>query len=107
MKVTSAVKYSRSVCVASNSKVVRLTGNKFSNINLNLGTLLEFNIVPFGVTNGVPCFQQVMNDMIKEHGLQNTFAYLDNVTIAGADAAELERNDATFQKMPDPLHILL
>ena len=45
LKVTSAVKYSRSVCVASNSKVVRLIGNKFSNINLNLGILLEFNIV--------------------------------------------------------------
>ena len=43
--MTSAVKYSRSVCVASNSKVVRLIGNKFSNINLNLGILLEFNIV--------------------------------------------------------------
>ena len=33
--MTSAVKYSRSVWVASNSKVVRLVGNKFSNINLN------------------------------------------------------------------------
>ena len=34
----------------------------------------------FGITNGVACFQCKIDDLIAENELEDTFAYLDNVT---------------------------
>lgn len=64
-----------------------------------LGELYESCVLPFGVTNGVPCFQRVMNDLVNEERLKNNFLYFDNVTIGGADKADFERNNAVFQEM--------
>lgn len=64
-----------------------------------LGDLYEFTVIPFGVTNGVPCFQRIMDDLVKEEGLTDTFPYLDNVTIGGVDEEDLKRNDIAFQEM--------
>ena len=61
-----------------------------------LGDLYEFVVMPFGVTNGVPCFQRSMDDLVNEEGLKDTFLYLDNVTIGGVDEADLKRNDLAF-----------
>ena len=47
--------------------------------------LYQFTRIPFGVTNGVACFQRIMTDIIAEEKLQGTIAYLDNVTICGKD----------------------
>ena len=43
----------------------------------------HFNRNPFGVTNGVAVFQRVMDKIIDKEGLNDTFVYLDNVTVAG------------------------
>jgi len=46
--------------------------------------LYQFTRIPFGVTNGVACFQRTMTDIIGSKNLQGTFAYVDNVTICGS-----------------------
>ena len=43
--------------------------------------LYQFTRVPFGVTNGMACFQRAMDSIITEEQLQDTFPYLDNITI--------------------------
>ena len=51
------------------------------------GELLEFTVIPFGVTNGGPVFQRIMTEIVKEDKLNDTFVYFDNVVI-GADSME-------------------
>jgi len=38
------------------------------------GGLWQWKRIPFGLTKAVPCFQRVMDDLIKNHGCQGTFA---------------------------------
>jgi len=61
-----------------------------------LGDLYEFVVLPFGVTNGVPSFQRIIDNVVTQEGLKNTFPYLDNVTVAGVDQADHDRNVAAF-----------
>lgn len=56
-----------------------------------LGKLYHFKRIPFGVTNGVACFQRIMNNIIENEGLDGTFAYLDNVTICGHSQEEHDK----------------
>ena len=61
--------------------------------------LLEEGIitrVPFGVTNGVACFQRKMDELISEEELKGTFAYLDDVTICGMTQEEHDDNLKAF-----------
>jgi len=60
------------------------------------GSLYQFTRVPFGVTNGVACFQRIMDAFIEEENLDATFAYLDNVTICGMNTEEHDRNLKQF-----------
>ena len=61
-----------------------------------LGDLYEFVLLPFGVTNGVPSFQRIIDNVVTQEGLKNTFPYLDNVTVGGVDQADHDRNVAAF-----------
>lgn len=61
------------------------------------GKLFEFSRVPFGVTNGVACFQQVINDIIKAENLQKTFAYVDDLTICGTSQEDHDENLRRFR----------
>ena len=54
--------------------------------------LYQFTRVPFGVTNGVACFQRAMDSLITEEQRQATFPYLDNITISGIDPREHDVN---------------
>ena len=72
-----------------------------------LGDLYEFRVLPFGVTNGVPSFQRIINDVITQEDLSDTFPYLDNVTVAGLDQADHDRNDAAFREMVKRRNITL
>ena len=36
-----------------------------------------------GITNGISCFQKIMDEIISEHALSDTFSYLDDITICG------------------------
>ena len=38
-----------------------------------LGYLYEFVILPFGVTNGVPSFRRIIDNIVTQEGLKNTF----------------------------------
>ncbi len=54
--------------------------------------LYQFTRIPFGVTNGVACFQRKMDEFISEEELKGTFAYLDNVAICGRTQVEHDNN---------------
>ena len=60
------------------------------------GRLYHFRRIPFGVTNGVAVFQRAMDRMIEEEGLNDTFPYLDNITVAGKDQEEHDSNVQRF-----------
>jgi len=54
--------------------------------------LYQFKRIPFGVTNGVACFQRVMDDIITRENLADTFIYVDNITVCGATQAQHDKN---------------
>ena len=58
------------------------------------GRLYHFCCISLGITNGVSVFQMAMDKMIEEEGLNDTFPYLNNITIAGKDQ---ERDDSNIQ----------
>lgn len=60
------------------------------------GKLYHFKRIPFGITNGVACFQRTMDSLIKEEGLVGTYTYLDDVTICGNTQQEHDDNLAKF-----------
>ena len=60
------------------------------------GKLFQFTRIPFGVTNGVAAFQRVMDSIVSEEGLRDTFVYLDNITVCGRDQ---EEHDENLQKL--------
>ncbi len=60
------------------------------------GKLLEFNVIPFGVMNGVAAFQRVIDSIIEEDELKATFAYMDNITVAGNTQVEHDINVQRF-----------
>ena len=47
------------------------------------GQLYHFKRLPFGVTNGIACFQWLMDNVIRQNDLKGTFAYLDNLLVCG------------------------
>ena len=60
------------------------------------GRLFEFNVIPFGVKNGVAAFQRVIDQIIDQEKLEGTFAYLDNITVAGESQEEHDENVKKF-----------
>ena len=62
------------------------------------GNLYQFRRIPFGVTNGVASFQRIVDSIIKQADLKDTFAYLDNVTVCGRTRADHDKNYDQFIK---------
>lgn len=60
------------------------------------GKLYQFRRVPFGVTNGVACFQRTIDAIIEMEQLKDTFPYLDDVTIGGSDQLHHDENLEKF-----------
>ena len=60
------------------------------------GQLWEFNVIPFGVTNGGPVFQRIMTNLIKHDSLEDTFVYFDNIVIGAASLSELKTKSSKF-----------
>jgi len=56
------------------------------------GKLYQYCRLPFSVTNGVSCFQRIIDSIIADNNLKQTFAYLDNITIGGFDKADHDGN---------------
>ena len=71
------------------------------------GKLWEFNRVPFGVTNGVPVFQRVIDDVVGKDSLKDTFPYLDNVTIGGFSKEQHDKNVERFLESLKKRNLLL
>ena len=63
------------------------------------GQLFQFTSIPFGITNGVSAFQRVMTKIIRDAGLTNTWAYMDNVTIGGVTQEEHDLNVQKFYEL--------
>ena len=63
------------------------------------GNLYEFVRVPFGVTNGPSIFQREMDNCIRENCLKATFAYMDNITIAGMTKEQHDENYERFKRV--------
>ena len=59
--------------------------------------------MPFGVA----CFQRKMGDLIAENELEDTFAYLDNVTICGMTHEEQDGNLAKFREAAQKCNLTL
>ena len=60
------------------------------------GGLYQFCRIPFGVTNGVACFQRSIDTLIQNSGLTDTYAYIDNVTVCGLNKQDHDRNVKRF-----------
>ena len=60
------------------------------------GGLYQFTRLPFGVTNGVACFQRTIMQFIEEEKLKGIFPYLDNITICGHSERDHENNLQAF-----------
>ena len=58
----------------------------------------QFTCIPFGVTNGVSCFQRTMANFILEEELDDTIAFMDNLTICGMTEKEHDINLEKFNK---------
>ena len=60
------------------------------------GRLYQFRRIPFGVTNGLPVFQRLMDNIIKEEKLKDTFPYLDDIIFSGVNQADHYKNVDAF-----------
>ena len=52
------------------------------------GALWQWKRIPFGLTNVVPCFQRIVDDIIRANNCKGTYAYLDNITVGGSNQQE-------------------
>ena len=71
------------------------------------GKLYQFLRIPFGVTNGVACFQRTIDSIITAEHLSATFAYVDNVTICGSTMEEHDANLSNFLAVTEKYCITL
>ena len=71
------------------------------------GRLFEFNVIPFGVKNGVAAFQRVIDQIIEQEKLEGTFAYLDNITVAGESQEEHDENVKKFLDIEEKYSLTL
>ena len=60
------------------------------------GGLYQFARLPFGVTNGVACFQREMMKFVQDYNLKAVFPYLDNLTVCGINQADHDANLKLF-----------
>jgi transposase InsO family protein len=69
--------------------------------------LFQFCRIPFGVTNGVACFQRAIDEIIHLEKLEGTFAYVDNITVCGRDQLEHDENLQKFYSAVEKYHLTL
>ncbi|GFX64638.1 retrovirus-related Pol polyprotein from transposon opus [Trichonephila clavipes] len=71
------------------------------------GKLYQFLRVPFGVTNGVACFQRVIDRSIEDEGLILTYPFIDDVTVCGKDQKEHDDNLEKFMTVAKKYNLTL
>ena len=62
--------------------------------------LYQFTRLPFGVTNGVACFQREMMKFVEQNNLNAVFPYLDNITICCLLYTSPSPRDLSTSRMP-------
>ena len=70
------------------------------------GKLFQFTRLPFGVTNGVSCFQRVVSQFVAEENLEGVFPYLDNITICGESKEDHDINLKQFFEAAERKNLL-
>ncbi|MES9976517.1 MAG: reverse transcriptase domain-containing protein, partial [Candidatus Thiodiazotropha sp.] len=85
---------------------IRAENKKFTAFEA-CGNLYQFRRIPFGVTNGVACFQRAIDSMIREEKLEGTFAYVDNISVCGHNQDEHNRNLAKFMEVAAKYNLTL
>ena len=60
------------------------------------GALWQWKLIPFGLTNAVPCFQRIVDDIILANNCEGTYAYLDNIAVGGSNQQDHDINLAKF-----------
>ena len=53
--------------------------------------------MPFGIKNRVACFQISMDNFISEEELDDSFTFMDNITICGMSENDHDENLVKFQ----------
>ena len=65
--------------------------HKYTAFEIN-GKLYQFTRLPFGVTNGVSTLQRSIDHIIEVEKLDDTFAYVDNLTVCGRTLDKHNKN---------------
>ena len=52
----------------------------------------QWKVMPIGLTNAIPAFQQVTNQFLKCHDLKYVNVYLDNITVRGMEQISHDEN---------------
>ena len=60
------------------------------------GKLYQYTRLSFGLTNGVACFQRIIDHIVDKCKLSSTFPYVDDVTICGMDQSDHDRQLEAF-----------
>ena len=68
---------------------------KYTGFEANV-RLYQFRRIPFGITNGVAVLQRLMDNIIKEEKLINTFPYVFDITVSGVNQADHDMNVEAF-----------
>ena len=55
-------------------------------------SLWQWKRISFRLTNGVPCFQRIIDEIIKSNKCTGTYAYLDDITVGGKTQEEHDAN---------------
>ncbi|KRY38352.1 Retrovirus-related Pol polyprotein from transposon gypsy [Trichinella spiralis] len=71
------------------------------------GRLYQYKRIPFGVTNGVACFQRVMDNILRVEKLKDTFVYVNNLTICGMNQEEHDENLNRFREVAEKYKLTL
>ena len=56
------------------------------------GKFYQFTFLPFGIANGVSAFQRSIDNIIEIKNLDDTFIYVDNLTVCGRTLEEHNKN---------------
>ena len=71
------------------------------------GLFWQWKRIPFVLTNGVPCFQRIIDQIIKSNKCTGMYTYLDNITVGGKTQEEHDANLAKFLKVAKDCNLTL
>ena len=70
-------------------------------------SLWQWKRIPFGLMNGVPCFQRIIDKIIISNKCMGMYTYLDNITVGGKTQEEQDANLEKFLKVAKDCNLTL